>query len=486
MYKRKKPLLNLLAFTLLFVLGYVCYTQFEMTQLVLPAFPLSLSQMRIRLGNLLSNNTNKSISDEESLVGHMLLYSSFEEQTNGARNLWQLQMWAATLKMRVVEPFAVDSMFGVIGTLPNYTQTLRFSDYYDIEKWNKLAHDHGGSSLVQWEDFLSNAPRKVIILYTLIRTVKGPINVTYGEDDVKTYHPGKLEHISTEDMIWIKQNFNISKVVTFIRNCQIPYPMSLEELNSYVFNDLNTSEVTVIVVDWIGMGIFPWRIQLNTTLDRSFLDSVQVDFHNLRSSPAISPSLRVLKAYKNYISKYIGNRKYVGITFRTHCVMHYGVKGDFKIKSQLLLNCSKQLKHTLDKVRNKWGIFMAYDMGTFGSDGYYSASDQRLFPLRDQIFSDVFNGSISMKQRDEMLINASGGITDRGYIAILEKTIATHADCIILLGKESSFVTSSALIYYSLHPSNTCAVSICSEDYYTVNKIRFTTSDIPDKLLHDW
>jgi len=47
---------------------------------------------------------------------------------------------------------------------------------------------------------------------------------------------------------------------------------------------------------------------------------------------------------------------------------------------------------------------MVYDLGTFGSDGYYSAGDQRLFPLHNQIFSGVFNGSISMKQRDEMLI----------------------------------------------------------------------------------
>jgi len=93
---------------------------------------------------------------------------------------------------------------------------------------------------------------------------------------------------------------------------------------------------------------------------------------------------------------------------------------------------------------------MAYDLGTFGSDGYYLAGDQHLFPLRDQIFSDVFNGSISMKQRDEMLINASGGISDRRFIAILEKTIATHADCIILLGMISSFVISSALTYYTL------------------------------------
>ena len=261
--------------------------------------------------------------------------------------------------------------------------------------------------------------------------------------------------------------------------------MLLEELNSYVFGDLDPTKVTLIIVNWIGMGTEKWRIQLKTTLNSSFLDAVQVDFRLPHSSPEISPSLRVLKAYENYIAWYIGDRKYVGIVFRTHCVLRYGINRK-SLKNQYLLNCSKQLKHTLDKVRNRWEIFMAYDLGTFGSDGYFAYSDKRLFPMRDQIFSDVFNGSIQMKEREEMLINASGGISDRGFIAILEKTIAIHADCIILLGKYSSFVESSANLYFSLHPSNACAVSICSEEFSNVNKTEFTTSAIPDNFLHTY
>ena len=39
---------------------------------------------------------NKTIVEDviqhQELQGHMFIYSSFEEQTNGARNLWQLEM----------------------------------------------------------------------------------------------------------------------------------------------------------------------------------------------------------------------------------------------------------------------------------------------------------------------------------------------------------------------------------------------------------
>ena len=504
----------LVAFALAIVLCYMCYIKNDIAQIVKPVLP---SQMGI--GNLfskdthykyLTNNSNHN-SDQPQLIkaphptiqaraivnnadinnqqsqGHILLYSSKEEQTNGAKNLWQLQMWAEILKMNVVEPFAVESMFGMFGALPNFSQALRFSDYFDIEKWNKLAHDHGGGSLVQWEDFLSNTPRKAIVLYTLTRNLKESFLVTYGSDDIYKYNPGKNEHIPNEDMMWLKQNFNITRVVTFIRYEAARHPFSLEELKSYVFGDLDPNEVTLIVVNWIGISTLHQRIQVKQTADhnnytRSLIDAMLVDFHLPQSASKLSPSWRVLKAYKNFVSKNIGSQKYIGIIFRTHCVLKFQ-KGDFIQKSQHLLTCSKQLKHTLDKVRNKWGIFMAYDLGTFGSDGYYSTGDQQLLPLRDQIFSDVFNGSISIKQREEMLIDASGGISDRGFIATLEKTIATQADCIVLLGKFSNFVRSSALLYFSLHPSNTCAVSICSENFHNVDKTQFSTKDIPNKYL---
>jgi len=512
----QRPLLKnlvLMVFLLAIVVCYMHYPRNNTAQLVVP-----VTSSQIRNSNLVPQDTDQTpyysltnnsshTSDQPQLVttaqptesvinstdvnhqqpqGHILVYSSYEEQTNGARNLWQLHMWAAILKMRVVEPFAVESMFGVIGALPNFTQALQFSDYYDTDKWNKLVKDHGGSSLVHWKDFLSNAPRKVIILYTLLRYLGGkPFSVTYGEDDInKTYNPTKYEHIATEDMTWLKQNFNITRVVNFIRDGNVEHPLSPEEFNSYVFGDIDPTEVTLIIINWIGISTTRWRIQLKRTSYISYLNAMHVDFRIPQSLPKISPSWRVLKAYKNYVSKYIGNRKYVGIIFRTHCVLEYGVKGDFKTKSQYLLGCSKQLKHTLDKVRNKWRIFMAYDLGTFGSDGYYSAGDQRLFPLRDQIFSDVFNGSISMNQRDEMLMNVSDGISDRGFIALLEKTITTNADCIILLGKGSSFVSSSADEYFFHHPSNSCAVSICSEKFTNVDKTESSTSNIPDKYLH--
>ena len=48
------------------------------------------------------------------------------------------------------------------------------------------------------------------------------------------------------------------------------------------------------------------------------------------------------------------------------CVVRWGIPGNFTVRKNYFLNCSKHLRDTLDKVRNKWRIFLAYDLGTFG------------------------------------------------------------------------------------------------------------------------
>jgi len=442
--------------------------------------------------NVLQPPTNKAKEEkapvEKISQGHIFLYSSFEEQTNGAGNLWQLEMWAKQVNMTVAEPFAVDSMFGVMGVAPDFNKALRFHDYYDREKWNEMVNKFDGSPLINWEEFLPNAPRHAIILHTIVRPIQPGLVVTYGQDDIMKYKPRKYEQIEKNDMVWIKTNFNITKVVTFVRNDKVANPMTLEEYRLHVFGDSKPSQVTLICVNWIGMGVTTWRIQIKSA-PASFLKAIRVGFTfpvgGSNVSPNLSPSSTLLKAYEAYRSENFGNRKYIGVVFRTQAVMHYS-PGDFDQRSKHLLDCSKRLRDVLDKIRSKWEIFLTYDLGLYGNSEYFNTShDKRLLPLQDQVILDVFNGSLNMEKREKRLIKAAGGIRDKGYITLLEKTIATHADCIVLLGTMSSFVQSSANLYISLHKTNRCVVSICSESFRDGKGRVVSSPMIPGKVLHD-
>ena len=420
--------------------------------------------------NIISAPTEAHTAHKES-KGYILPYSIYEEQTNGANNLWQLQLWAKQVGMHVVEPFAKDSIFAMNTIIPNFSQALRFGDYYDKEEWNRKVITAGGNPLVQWEEFIGDYPRNAIILHTIKRVnVNPPLTIAYDENATVC----KDRQIAPGDMLWIKENFNVVKKICYLCDTKLPHALTLEKFNSIIFydNGLKPNKVTLIVVNWLGTR--KTRIHLNPlTLFASALNQRIV----------FPPSKRVMAAYKAYVQRYIGGHKYVGIVFRTHHVMYFSpLKGSFANQSKYLLQCSKNLSKVLDKVRSQWKIFLAYDMGTFGSKKY--TRNKELVPLQKQIFLDVFNGSLQENEREEELRSVVNGATDRGLIAQLEKVIATNADCIILLGKGSTFVRSSSSMYISQHSSDKCIVSICSEKVYDHRKT-ISSNNIPSKFIND-
>ena len=420
--------------------------------------------------NVTSAPTEAHTADKES-KGYILPYSIFEEQTNGANNLWQLQLWAKQVGMHVVEPFAKDSIFAMNTIIPNFSQALRFGDYYDKEEWDRKVMKAGGNPLVKWEEFIANYPRDAIILHTLKRAnINPPLTIAYDENATVC----KERQITPSDMLWIKRNFNIVKTICYFCDTNVQHAVSLERFNSLIFydNGLKPNQVTLIVVNWLGMR--KARIHVNPlTLFTSALEQRIV----------FPPSQRVMATYKAYIQRYIGDHKYVGIVFRTHHVMYFSpLKGSFANQSKYLLQCSKNLSKVLDKVRRTWKIFLAYDMGIFGSKKY--VKNKQLVPLQKQIILDVFNGSVQVNEREENLRKAANGATDRGLIAQLEKVIATNADCIILVGKGSTFVRSSSSMYISQHSGDKCVVSICSEKVHDHRKV-ISSDYIPSKFIND-
>ena len=67
--------------------------------------------------------------------------------------------------MKIVEPFVVKSAFQIpissVSNAENLTKKyLSLGDLVDMRRWNLEAY--GFTSIASWEDFLLNAPRKVI------------------------------------------------------------------------------------------------------------------------------------------------------------------------------------------------------------------------------------------------------------------------------------------------------------------------------------
>ena len=448
-------------------------TQAE-THMVENIGPTTVSSQGVSNANEVTGKESQratSMQQSDKSDGYILPFFVNEEQTNGAKNLWQLQIWAKLVKMHVVEPFAQDSIFTMSGIAPDFNNALRFGDYFDLEEWNAMVVRTYGNPLVKWEEFITRSPRDAILLYMAKGKFTKPLTVAY-DSDVDQYSNCRTA-ITESDMKWIHKNFNITKRVCYLSAGNKPQAVTIKNFNSMIFGDLMPNKVSLIITGWEGIRN-----------SRIYITPIYIFMAVFREKFFFPPSKRVLKAYKSYITQYIGNRTYVGIVFRSHHILFYNQyfkKRNFTGMSQTLLQCSKQLKVELDKIRPQHEIFLAIDLGTFGSKKY--SEGEKLTPLKHQIHLDVFNGSLTADQREERLKNAAGGITDRGFIAQLEKVIATNADCIILLGRKSGFVSTSLTLYLTRHPVDRCVVSICYDDVYNTDHTLLSSHHIPEKFI---
>ena len=105
--------------------------------------------------------------------------------------------------------------------------------------------------------------------------------------------------------------------------------------------------MTVILVNWFGIGVQRERVEIKSKpSSKSFLSSTRISFvppvNGSHVSPNILPSQRVLNAYKTYVTEYIGDHKYIGIVFRTHCVLFY-FAGSFDVKKSICLTAANSL-----------------------------------------------------------------------------------------------------------------------------------------------
>ena len=82
--------------------------------------------------------------------------------------MWSFQKWAnKSGKLKVIEPFTVDSVLEFPGTVlykHQFTNALRFRDYFDLDHWTKETGKLGIEPLVTWETFLKYTSRQVTVV----------------------------------------------------------------------------------------------------------------------------------------------------------------------------------------------------------------------------------------------------------------------------------------------------------------------------------
>ncbi len=377
----------------------------------------------------------------------MLAEDFWEQQTSGSRNLQNLQCWAGQLRLKVVEPFVIDSVPKTPLSNDHTTHkqhSFRFSDLFDLQSWNKQSKELHHAELVPWEEFLQHAPRELIIVdikYSSSSEVKE-------KQKLVKMNPGKFppqserykigcKHVELrkkEKTFLLQNNFHVNRKVCF--NFEYGDKLFVEQFNQHIFAGNSSQSMTVAFKMWRGLGDIG-----RVTVRDSPCQNTDIQAN-------ILPGLELTQMAETYRTKYLNGSNYIAVMARiekSKIALH---------REGVVTYCLNQIIKYLDALRATSGIetvFLSTDIGEFGSNSFRNTGDST--NLEDEFvkfFRQLYGDTMSTSEWASTFRDTAS-TSDAGYIALLQKSVATHAKCIVFVGG-GAFQKHALNLYKQQHP----------------------------------
>ena len=444
--------------------------------------------------------TSKVVADNRT--GAVLSFYVYEQMGNGATNLMNLQCWAGSLNMQVVEPSIRKSGSGGDGVFyftQDYKTTQNFRLLFDFDHWNRYSTSHGFSPLISMETFLLKASRNVIFVELMYsssvkcsKSLFHLVTENIADQFFKHSSAAKFSFLSS-------QGFRIVRKVC-IDLLQDDRLRTQEEFNRLIFGDLfGNGNYTVIFDEWRALrneneregklsfvkpGLNHYRILVKDSrctyeslklrpyytstpqLQRNFAGSepMEPDYAFLKESKlGLIPSYGVSRNAERYRAKYLDNKPYLAIVMRMEN-LHRGISD-----SNIYHECLK-------KVKSLWGIavekynlkhtFLTSDLGKYGSFSWTAPSQLLSAKFQQDIIRTTNMSSSYTDTLDssfEDITHADG----RVEVAWTQSIVAANARCVIFLGGGAFH----GLLYNlngALHMNRECFIAFgeeCTNDY---------------------
>ncbi len=361
----------------------------------------------------------KIIKKDHKESGYILTLQIKEQMTCGAANLLSQSCLISKLdkNIRIVEPFLKKSYFGfsannAVQSLTTFSADLTFFDVFSQDSWNKILSDFHFPLMASWEDFVGNAPRSVVLV----------------TDDWSRSDQLDLE---TSNFIKYLENFGFTLLRTVHRDPKQQKSFSETEFREFIYEHDQPENITVIFNTFGG---------ITNTERAKYLELVDVDCEKKRLQTFVfnnaQLSTKISNNKKKYQHKYL-KQPYLSLMVRTE----HMIKGkeNPEEKADLVNNCLNKtliLVNTLKQEHQIEQVFLTMDTGRFGSDGYISGhrnNEKDVFKLTMNFVPAVFDNTMSYDNWANSFEDIADSVTS-GYVAMLQKDIATEGECLILVG----------------------------------------------------
>ena len=401
--------------------------------------------------------------------GFVLVLQYAGQQGAGVKELQSVLKWIKDLglPMMVVEPFLQNSVMGVHPRKKGEEQSVKFSDVFDMDSFNAVSRSEGSPEMIAWSDYITNAPREAVFIKM--------------QKSRQFQHPGIQQTIDkgpnecTVMTITAPDDTSVSlcqvrEVSTYWNREKSTHKFSDEDVYGTVLRGLDPANVSLVFTLWAS----PWTFKDVTTNDDN---STDLD-HKLKDSPKLHHYMEV---YQNKFLTDPGDieSRYVAVMIRAeHSLLQLMAEKRFNIPANIqecLYELQTKTKEAMSAVgTNK--LLVTSDVGNYGSISWHGRGKQMVVDIQHRVKRAVerlYKGreGWSFEQWEQSFIETLGGVTDRGYVAALQRVLAASnkTACLVLMGggrfQELSLET---YLHHTRHqPHKRCVYLVCMEKTFT-------------------
>ncbi len=422
-----------------------------------------------------SSPSHKITKDMNGFVT-ALRYSG--QQGSGIKALKSLQCWASTLSvpMLILEPTIASGILvsDITSTgTSNNSSHITLTNLFDTSFFNKVASENNLAQLTTRDYFFEHASKKIMLV--LMDWVSR--SVPEEERQVKVLWPEITRTRSNQCLDpqkapsgWRKytRSFSMEAGYCIVKVVQAPFSparrkiFSQEEARDAIYGSWLPNEVTTVFTLWREGWYTPMTSKSTTISD-------------CPTPNLYKPSKKIVDRVKWYEHQILGGKATLSIMFRLERMvefLHESHQMDVDKCLTEVIKLSDTIRKQHDTKFSK--PFVTLDFGDSGSTSWATTTSHFGLNLTDLIaktkktLSTIFKGEWSYKTWEATLNHAAEGNTNPGYIAALQRTIASRSKCLILVGG-GHFQSIALNDYLQDHPnkSQQCVHFVCAKAYLT-------------------
>ena len=431
-----------------------------------------------------SNNIFNSSTVAYSGNSFFMSLSYFEQLTCATRNLLSAGNVAQNLGAKVVMPFLLRSrLYGIPELLPDKEVPDIFfplHTIYDIEQLNTTFHFLSNTYLADFEDFLYNSPREIVMV-DFIHTRVAPKDLSLSPKSI-----AEINHL----MIFNSHNiFDCTSLVfrrkqSFLEKLTLMLRISTRRLGvkEFVIHkyicinplvDVTTDELkkligpepcTVIFTQWRGCAYYSCDIMAPRKISSSFRNRFLYHSNHTKSKPHVkdivlplSSTIKISAA--QYLQKINLSSPFISVHIRIEklFLVNEKINGHTECCLGILDSLLKSLKWNLNH------SLLITDITEYGSDSCHEK--EQCLPHSRKVKRALNTMGLTQHSFNP---NAVGSRKNSGFASLVELHMLAMGDRLIVVG-QGSFKHQLITNFLNSNPTNKL-YHICTEDGNVLNE----------------